>query len=64
MFRWIRRKIDAYIIRLILERIIMGGNCGLCGKRIEDELFDVMWSWGMCREHMDRPNPKIKPTSR
>jgi len=61
MIRWLRKKIDEYIINLILERVIMGGNCGLCGERIEDELFDVMWSWGMCRKHIGRPNPKIKP---
>ena len=58
MFRWLKNKIDEYIIDVVLERIITRGNCGLCGAGIKDELFDVMWSWGMCKEHQDIPNPK------
>ncbi len=41
---FVKRFFDLYDIRDLMT----GGNCGLCGAWIPDEIFDKMWRWGMC----------------
>lgn len=43
---WIKRKFDLYDI----EDLVIGGNCGCCGKRIPNEIFEEFFSWGLCEE--------------
>lgn len=48
--KWIREKLEYWIEGIIINRITIGGNCGLCGKWIPDELFPRYWRWGSCKD--------------
>lgn len=55
------KKIKKYIKRLIIDyldshgyykisNLKIGGNCGLCGKYLEKEIFPKDYPWGICEE--------------
>lgn len=32
-----------------ISQLSIGGNCGLCGKRI-NEIMEKDWTWGICED--------------
>jgi len=48
--RWIKRLFNLYDI----DDLQAGGNCGCCGKWIANEVFEKVWSWGLCDECIER----------
>ena len=33
-----------------IEDLRIGGNCGLCGALIPNEIFPAYWAWGICKK--------------
>jgi hypothetical protein len=50
----LRGMIMEYIVNLIIDNVVIGGNCGCCGAVIPNELFPRYWPWGICRECLER----------
>jgi len=50
MIKWIKRKFENYIVSIVEQRLQPWGHCGICGKPINNELFDKGWAWGICEE--------------
>jgi hypothetical protein len=54
MKKWIKNKIFNWRIDhgyYKINELVVGGNCGICGKRITNEIFPIDWSWGICENH-------------
>ena len=31
-----------------IDDLVIGGNCGLCGAWIPNQIFEAWWTWGIC----------------
>jgi hypothetical protein len=43
-----RRRIRDWVINIICSWVVVGGNCGLCGKWVKARLVPRYWRWTMC----------------
>jgi len=48
MKNWIRNKFKKWFDLYDIEDLQIGGNCGCCGKWINDEILEKCWSWSLC----------------
>lgn len=51
--KWIRSWFKELIENIVLQRIQIGGHCGLCGNWIPNELYPRYWAIGICGECLD-----------
>ena len=47
---WLRRKIKNIFGLYDIKDLKKGGNCGLCGEWLPNEIFDKDWPWGLCEK--------------
>ena len=47
----IRRLVKRLFKLYDYDDFVAGGNCGLCGKWIPNEVFPADWPWGICDDH-------------
>jgi hypothetical protein len=52
--KFLRRWIKKYFWLYDLGDLVIGGNCGCCGKWIKDEIFEANENWGLCKECRER----------
>lgn len=53
MFKWFGRKIRHYIVDIICHYVVIGGNCGCCGKWINDCVVPSYWRISICEKCID-----------
>ncbi len=46
---WIRE----FIVGLVIENIVVGGHCGICGKWVDKAVVPPYWRWTICKECSD-----------
>jgi len=44
---WVKDFFGVYNI----DDLRIGGNCGICGEWMPDEIFPAAWRWGLCNKH-------------
>ena len=52
--KWLRNKIRYWIITIVINNIVIGAHCGLCGTWMKHEVTDVNWPWSICEECIKR----------
>ena len=57
MLNWLRRRAYQFITSAVYREVVVGGNCGLCGKWIEHELVPRDWPWSVCANCAGVPKP-------
>lgn len=47
---WIKSRLRDYIIRVVIDSVVIGGNCGCCGKWVNNCLVPSYWRVALCDE--------------
>jgi len=45
---WLRKKIKSYFELYDISDLTVGGNCGICGAYLPEDIFPKNWRWGLC----------------
>ena len=48
LYEMIRKRVKRFFKLYDIKDLQAGGNCGLCGKWISDQVLPKKWSWSMC----------------